>query len=90
VEGEADGMSPSPARKEEESLISRFTGLLRRPGPEGEREPEVIFKDPVTEPPRGAPPLHGTGMIIPLRRGKGGAGAPETPPERKEEQPPPM
>jgi len=89
VEGEGGRMNP-PARKEEESLISRFTEFLRHPGPEeGEgREPAVLFKDPVADLPRGAPPPPGPGMIIPLRSGKGCAGGPAAPPEGKEKQPP--
>jgi hypothetical protein len=89
VEGEAGRMNP-PTRKEEESLLSRFTGFLRGEGPEEDeqREPEVLFKDPVAELPRRAPPPPDPGMIIPLRRGNGCAGGPAAPPEGKEEQPP--
>jgi hypothetical protein len=91
MEGEEDPLNDTPDRKDEESFLGRFTGFLRRPGPEGggDREPAVVFKEPVAELPRGAPPPAGPGMIIPLRREKGCAGVPPAPPQQKEEKDPP-
>jgi hypothetical protein len=86
-----NGMEPT--QSPEESVPARFAGFLQEvctlpePAETEGREPVVLFKGPVAEPPgAGAAPPPDSGAVIPLReREKRCAGGPVPPPEKPPE-----